>query len=478
MMRAVALSELAATVGGTVHGQDAAIQSVSTDTRSLQPGDTYFALSGEQFDGNAFAKDAIERGAAALVLKQPAETIEDQNLLCVPEPQIALAKLAGLQRKAFERPVVALTGSVGKTSTKEMLAGILSLSGPGLSTSGNFNNEVGVPLTLLRLKKDQQWAVIELGAAQTGDIKYLTDFVCPDVALVTTVAPSHLQSFGSMEAIAATKAEIYAGLDEEGVAILNLDNSWTAALRDKLHGKRVLSFSAADQSADVYASEILPRADAKIAATAYQFLLHTADSTESVALKVAGKHAVSNALAAAACAVALNVPLKNIVAGLESYAGVRQRMQVLEGLFGCSVIDDSYNANPASVKAAIDVLAVARNESGNTLRIFVMGTMGELGPDAEGLHAEVGRYARQSGIDCFYGVGELTAAAVNAFESSSQSHSRRGHGKHFDDHQPCIDHCLRQLSDVSDLAVILIKGSRSAKMEIVVDALHERQKDH
>ncbi len=456
MMRSFALSELLEFGGGSLHGRDVHCSSVSTDTRTLKKGDLFVALKGQNFDAERFLIQAQDAGACAAVVQEVAQEL-DLPQLQVSDTQRALADIAALQRQEFSKPIIALTGSVGKTSCKEMLSSILSQLGSVMATRGNLNNEIGVPLTLLRLDEDHDYAVIELGAGRKGDIDYLNRIVRPDVALVTTVAPAHLESIGSLEQIAETKAEIYTSLPAEGAAVINLDNSYTRSMTDKLRGQTCLTFSCQQSDATVTGSAV-EKVESE-SGVCYRFRIGFSGEQATVQLKVPGRHSTVNALAAAACAFAVGAPMTSVVAGLEAYQGFSQRLQCSAGFAGASIIDDSYNANPASVKAAIDVLADSRGT-----RVLVLGEMAELGAETELLHTEIGQYALQAGVDYLLGVGSLTQFSCDAFGSNARHFSNKPEG---------IDYCKTLVQQLKTPAVVLVKGSRSAAMEEFVHALME-----
>lgn len=451
MMRVMHLSELVQAMQAVLHGPDASFNRVSTDTRSLGSGDLFVALRGERFNAQDFVAEAAAKGAVAAIVETPVDAAGISQLQ-VQDSLVALGQLAGLQRQVFRKPLVGLTGSVGKTSCKEMLANILALSGNVLSTEGNLNNEIGVPLTLLRLSSDIDFAVIEMGAGKPGDIRYLCDIARPNIALLTTVAEAHLEGFGSIEAIAKTKAEIYANLVAGDTAVVNLDNDHTRNAPIPAGVERI-GFSTISQDASVHATELALSSDPEHAAC-FRFKMALRDQALPIQLAVPGRHMVYNALAAAACALALEVKYDTIQRGLETYHGFSQRMQSHQGTAGSVVIDDSYNANPASMRAAIDVLAGHGGQ-----RILIMGVMGELGEQAAALHADIGRYALQRGISQLLGVGDLCQHSVQAF----------GRDAHYFSHKElCSDYCKNLLENSSQPMAVLVKGSRSAGMETIV----------
>jgi UDP-N-acetylmuramoyl-tripeptide--D-alanyl-D-alanine ligase len=447
MIKALSLSQAALAYGGTLLYPDCQFRSLSTDTRTLQAGDLFVALRGERFDAHRFLATAA-RQACGLVVERP-----DKNLTIpqwvVPDTTTALGQLAALARDQFDGVVVAITGSSGKTGVKDMVAAILRHSGPVLATRGNLNNHIGVPLTLFGLSAEHRFAVVEMGASAPGEIAYLCSIARPAVALVNNVLPAHVEGFGSIAGVAAAKGEIYRGLNAAGVAVFNLDESWIGEWRSNLPCVNTLTFSAAGKSADFTARDLVLDAEGRAG-----FTLVTPLGEIAVQLRVAGRHNLANALAAAACATAAGAGLGHIAAGLAAAAPAAGRMEFKRGRHGSRVIDDSYNANPGSVKAAIDSLA---EFSGR--RLLVLGDMAELGILAKSLHREIGRYAADRELDELWAVGPLSACAVDTFGSRA---------RHFP-HKKALAAALAEV--LAEDVTVLVKGSRSAGMEEVVAAI-------
>ncbi len=440
------LKEAAQAVGGKLHGASVRFSGVTTDSRKVAAGDLFVAISGERFDGNRFVGEAAGKGAVAALTSRVVESDVPVPQVVVPDTRIALGRLAAYWRSRYALPLVALTGSNGKTTVKEMLAAILASHcgerEPVLATEGNLNNDIGMPLTLLNLREEHRYAVIEMGMNHAGEIDYLTRIAQPAVALVTNAHRAHVGMLGSVEAIARAKGEIYAGLRSSGVAVVNADDSYAAYWKKLNEGRRIVTFGLGDK-ADVHASH-----------EGSLVRIVTPVDAFAVRLQVSGEHNVRNALAACAAAHALEIPPHAMQQGLGGFAGVPGRLQrrALEG--GGLVIDDSYNANPESMKAAIRVLAA---EPGR--RIFVMGDMGEMGADSRALHAEVGEFARAQKIDALFALGSDSDAAVTTFGS---------HARHFDSIEALIDAARKEARAG---ATLLVKGSRFMKMERVADAL-------
>jgi UDP-N-acetylmuramoyl-tripeptide--D-alanyl-D-alanine ligase len=428
-------------------GANLVFTGVSTDTRSLRPGDLFIALRGERFDGHTFLESAFAAGAAAAMVDARAPVAHlDSPLLIVPDTRLALGRLAALWRERFSMPLVGITGSNGKTTVKDMLAAVLREAAREeavLATAGNLNNDIGMPLTLLRLAPVHQYAVIEMGMNHLGELRYLTQIARPDTALVNNAGTAHIGEVGSREAIARAKGEIYEGLRPGGVALVNADDDFAELWREMNAGRRVVDFGI-EQPAAVSAQY-------EMSGDATLMTVRTPDTQYLIRLSVPGVHNVRNALATAALAHVLGVRPAHVAAGLSHYAGTSGRLQRKRSHSGAIFIDDTYNANPDSVAAAIDVLML---HSGK--RILVLGDMGELGAAGEQLHAEAGTHARRAGVDQLFTLGTLSQAAARSFGSRA---------RHFDD----LDALCNALDrDLTVDTTVLVKGSRFMRMERVV----------
>ena len=439
------LSAIALWTHGRLLGSDVEVTGVAIDTRKLKPGDLFVAIKGERADGHDYLAEAAARGAVAALVTRKVDSVLPQVL--VDSTELALGDLASAVRAQRNVRVVGITGSNGKTTVKTLVASILSRHGRTHVSAGNFNNELGLPLSLLAMPRDTEYAVFEMGAGKPGDIAYLAAIARPDIGLITLIAPAHLERMGSIEGVAETKGALYQALPADGIAIINADDAFASFFTGLAGARRVLRFGL-DQPADVGADVIEQRVDGS------RFVLSTPQGDAEVALPLPGRHNIANALAATAVALALEVPLATIVAGLEQVSGVagRLRREVVAG--GWTLIDDSYNANPSSMAAAIDTLLLAGGE-----RWLVLGDMAELGPDARALHAGIGERARERGVERLFAVGPLGAATVEAFGAG---------GEHFDDKPALIAALQAQLHAG---VTCLVKGSRSAGMEQVVAAL-------
>lgn len=442
------LSTIAKAVNGQLLGADDNVTSVGTDSRHIINNQLFVAIKGDKFDGNRFAETAIEQGAAAALVSDAQTTA--RPVIVVTDTRLALGQLAKFWRNQFELPLVAITGSNGKTTTKEMLTAILGAATKDPqkvhATVGNFNNDIGLPLTLLQLRKEHAYAVIEMGMNHLGEIDYLTHIAQPDVALINNAGTAHIGELGSRDNIAKAKAEIFNGLSANGIAVINADDAFSAFWQSLNVGKKVITFGF-NQSADVRATY------AEIEGLS-QVQLTTPAGNISFKLNVLGKHNISNALAASAAAVALGVTNQDIASGLQNMQAVHGRLERKLGLNDSMLIDDTYNANPDSMQAAIDVLAATNKHT-----VFVMGDMGELGADAAAMHAEIGLYAKQKGITYLLAFGELSAKAATAFGEGAQ-------------HFLTLDEVIAKAKTLMQKEVIiLIKGSRLMKMERVVDKL-------
>lgn len=438
------LQEAAEALGVAWNGVDAAFTAVSTDTRQLPPGALFVALTGPNFDGHDFIAAARERGASGALISRPVDDPLPQ--IGVADTRLALGRLAATRRAHFRGALIALTGSNGKTTLKEMIAAILRVRAPTLATEGNLNNDIGVPLTLLRLNGEQAYAVIEMGANHPGEIAYLTALVRPDVAIINNAGPCHLEGFGDVAGVARSKGEIFQGLGANGVAVINRDDphadNWIALNP----GRRIVDFGL-DAPAAVH-GQILDDT---------RFRLQTADGDIDIRLALPGRHNVRNALAAAAATLSVGATLDQVRQGLENLRSVGGRMQRVSGRHGGAVIHDAYNANPASLAAALQTVGA---EPGR--KWLVLGDMRELGPAADQLHAQSGQAARLAGFERLYALGEHSRAAVQAFGDR---------GEHFATAEALTEALDGALQHGGEPPLILVKGSRGMRMERIVTAL-------
>lgn len=445
------LRQVADWTGGRVVGDGAlAFGRVHSDTRTLQPGDLFVALRGDRFDANDFLPEARARGAVAALAhdgRLPAGFAGVE----VPDTRLALGQLARGWRLQHRLPLIAVTGSNGKTTVTQMIASILRGWQPEhhLATQGNLNNEIGLPLTVLRLRAEHRVGVLELGMNHPGEIAYLADIAQPTVALVNNAQREHQEFMATVEAVARENGAVFAALDRTGVAVFPAGDAFTPLWQELAQGRACLTFGAAGSGADL----VLDAAQWQQGRWAVRAT--TPAGTVAFVLRIAGRHNVLNALAAAACALAAGAPLAAIVQGLQDFEPVKGRSRALPVRIAgreLTLIDDSYNANPDSVRAAIDVLAELPGP-----RLLVLGDMGEVGDQGPQFHAEVGRYARERGIERLFTLGEQARAMG---------------GEHFDD----ID-ALRAAvqAQLAGSASILVKGSRFMKMERVVQAIEQQQ---
>jgi UDP-N-acetylmuramoyl-tripeptide--D-alanyl-D-alanine ligase len=445
------LSECAQILNGELTGDDKVFASVSIDTRTLQPGDLYIAIEGERFDGNEFVDQAAHRGAIAVVVRRGVSA--DIPTIAVADTRLALAELGGAWRSKANAKVVGVTGSNGKTTVKEMVAAVLGTAGEVLYTQGNLNNDIGVPLTLLRLAERHRFAVIEMGANHPGEIAYTAAYADADVAIITNAGPAHLEGFGSVEGVARAKGELFAALRPDGVAIVNRDDAFFDYWRSVIGSRRIVSFGLSGGS-DIAAADIKTGIIDHQFATS--FVLSTPVGQTSCRLKLAGRHNVVNALAAAAAGLALGLNLEQIVQGLESVRPVAGRLQPWIGRKGNIVIDDTYNANSGSLRAGLEVLSGIGQKPW-----VVLGAFAELGPDSLNLHREMGALIKSSGVVRLLATGSDARAAVDAF----------GKGASFYDTQEELIAALE--GELTGEETILVKGSRMRRMEKVAAALVE-----
>jgi UDP-N-acetylmuramoyl-tripeptide--D-alanyl-D-alanine ligase len=443
-MMAMQLSEAAQVLNGRCVSGDVPFRGISTDSRQLQEGNLFVALQGPNFDGHDYLEAARARGAAAAAVSHLRETA--LPLLEVDDTRLALGRLAADWRSRFGLPVVAITGSNGKTTVRAMTAAILSRIGRTLATRGNLNNDIGLPLTLARLSTDDRFAVIEMGANHPGEIDYLTRIARPTIAVVTNAGPAHLEGFGDLEGVARSKGELFARLAAGDTAVINADDRFAPLWRELAGAARVIDFGLeqaaavqADWEGDVYTSRVA---------------LRTPVGEVELQLPVPGRHNVMNALAATAVALAADAGLEAVRQGLESLTPVAGRFDIQRLPDGMTLIDDTYNANPDSLEVALEVLAKTPGETW-----LVLGDMGELGSEAAALHREAGRQARRAGIDRVFSLGELAQQAVEAFGDP---------GVAFD----TLEALLAALDGQRHAGLtVLVKGSRRMRMERVVEAL-------
>ena len=443
------LGDIATALQGQLLSQtsaDVPIGSVSTDSRDIAAGGLFIALKGERFDGHDYAQTAVNSGAGALLVSRLLPL--DLPQILVPDTHKALGQLGALVRDRLNPRCVALTGSNGKTSVKEMVATILSQHASVLYTSGNFNNDIGVPLTALRLEPQHQYAVFELGANHPGEIDYTSAIVRPDVALVNNVGSAHLAGFGSEAGVAKAKSEIFLHLQPQGIAVINADDHYAAVMRTAAAGHQQIEFGI-DAPAALRAVNLQHDGNG-----CYRFDMHWQAQVQPVVLPLAGRHQVLNALAATGLCLGLGLTLADIATGLAAMKPVKGRMLPTQ-LGRITLVDDSYNANPNSVNAAINWL---KEIDGNC--ILVLGDLGELGDNAALLHRALGERARDAGIDALFCCGELTKHTSAAFAT-----------EHYQGISPLVDALIIYLNRLSGKVTVLVKGSRSSRMERVVEAL-------
>jgi UDP-N-acetylmuramoyl-tripeptide--D-alanyl-D-alanine ligase len=449
-MKRLPLSLLAHWASGELRGEDILVDTLTNDTRSLMPGSLYVAIRGERFDGHDFAYDAAMRNASALLVDHTVEV--DLPQIIVADTQVALGRIAASLQLDRGSKVIAITGSNGKTSVKALTQAILQRAGNSYFNPGNRNNEIGLPLAVIDAPDDADFAIYEMGAGKPGDIAYLTDIVTPDVALVNNIASAHLERMGSLLGVAETKGAIYSALPADGVAVINADDTFAEYFAGLAAGKRILRFGL-DASADVTARNISASADGS------RFVLVTLQGEATVDLSLPGRHNILNALAAATLALACGVAPTTIAEGLADSKPVPGRQVARTLSNGAVLIDDSYNANPGSLVAAIDTLAAAGGEAW-----LVLGDMRELGAEGEALHADVGRKAKSAGLRRLYTLGPLSSAAALAFGEGARS---------FESHTALTDALrvdLQQFAQPQTLRC-LVKGSRGSAMDRIVTAL-------
>lgn len=445
----ITLNQIKKIVGGTFQGDAALlkkkIKRISINSHDIHKGDLFIGIKGEKFDGDQFASDAILKGAIAAIVRNKQEAIK--NKILVKNGREALGKIAQYWKAQSKIPLVAITGSNGKTTTKEMVASVVSIHLKSkkklLMSQGNYNNDIGLPLSLLNLEKTQKCAVVEMGMNHKGEISYLSKIARPDVAVITNIAEAHIEFFGSKKGIAKAKSEIFEGLKKSGIAIINRDDEFYTLMKNAAQTEKIISFGL-DKKADVY----LYKTSKDISH------IRTPKGMIDINLKLQGDHNLKNALAAIATSIALKIPLKTIKKGIEAIKPVPGRLEVKKGSNGAILIDDTYNANPESMRAAIDVLA---NQAGK--KILVIGDMGELGKKAMQYHASLGTYINKKKISDVAGIGPLTKYTIGKC---------KGNAKWFGNKKELIRYVKAKIGKDSS---VLVKGSRFMKMEEVVEEL-------
>lgn len=454
----LSINKAASGINAKSHGADVTFSSVTTDSRAITSDCLFVALRGERFDGHEFVVQASQQGAAAAMVDQAAaeqHLTEWQNipLLIVKDTRLALGQLAAFWRGQKNVRLTAITGSNGKTTVKEMLAAILREAAGEkavLATEGNLNNDIGMPLTLLKLRDQHKYAVIEMGMNHPGEIEYLTKIARPDVAVINNAGAAHLAGLGSLEEVARAKGEIFSGLVSGGVAVINADDTFAMLWKNLASNHSIIEFGL-DHPAQVSSTYQLGTLDCELK-------LRTPAGECQVKLPVPGLHNVRNALAAAAAASALGISNEQIAAGLQKFTAVKGRLQRKPGLHGATLIDDTYNANPASVKAAIAVLSSMPGK-----KILVLGDMGELGTNASELHRELGSAAKQAGLDVLFCHGDMCRVAAEEFGTNAWFFER-------------IEELLADLENLlAPDVTVLVKGSRFMQMERVIKSFEAKE---
>ncbi len=439
------LSQAAESMQGTLHGADCSFDGVSTDTRSLKSGELFFALSGPNFDGGEFVSQASEQGAAGAVVRSLVK--DDVAQITVDDTRLALGRLGASWREQHATTVVGVTGSNGKTTIKDMIAACLSQVAPTLATAGNLNNDIGMPLMLLRIDSSHRYTVLEMGANHAGEIGYLTTLARPDVVVISNAGVAHLEGFGSITGIAHGKGEILQGDARPQCAILNAEDGFYQYWLSLVEDIETLSFGLGE-GADVHAKHVVAKKNTT------SFRLHLPDAVVALTLPLAGIHNVRNACAAAAVATALGVSPDQIRNAFESIEPVAGRLQPVEGLNGATLYDDSYNDNPDSVQAAGDFLATLSGE-----KWLVLGDLFELGETADEMHYDTGEALVDSHIERLFAVGDLSRHTVRGFGNGGEWFAS-------------IDDLIASvMTDISANVNVLVKGSRGMRMERVVGAI-------
>ena len=443
------LSDIKNATKAELLGEDTSFSAVSIDTRTLAPNTLFIAIEGERFDGHDYVSQALEKGAKAVMVSKKDKVPSGTPAIVVKDTVEALGQWAAFHRRQFNIPCVGITGSCGKTTVKGMLGEVLQTVGPTLVTSGNFNNQIGLPLTLLQLNSQHQFAVIEMGANGPHDIEELGVIAQPTVSGVLNVHPAHLQGFGSLEGVANAKGAIYEALCDDGVALLNIDSDYVESWKKRIGSRETITFGT-------HAQAMFQLKEVECKATSLRMTYQSPTGQRTFELPTPGAHNAMNALVVLAFCQALGIELSVAEKGLAQFKGVPGRLNRMTLRDGLDIIDDTYNANPGSVQVALDYLA---GNEGQTM--FVMGEMGELGADAAHWHAQIGRKASDLGIGHLWGIGPLTQSAVNAFGPK---------GRWFPDKQALLDEFPDDWS-----MTVLVKGSRSAGLETFIHALRAKK---
>ena len=447
-MDSIKLSAIATMARGELLGQDVTINGLSTDSRQVKADQLFVALKGEKFDGHNFIDEQLCAQASALFLQRDVDSTLPK--IIVDDTLLGLSNWAQAWRNKVNPLVIGVTGSNGKTTVKQMLSSIFSRLGPTCSTQGNLNNHIGVPLTLLQLEQHDQYAVIEMGANHLGEINHLSHLVTPDIAIITNAGPAHLEGFGSIQGVAQGKGEIINGVKPNGIIVLNADDQYLTFWSAKARHLQIVTFGFSAQ-ADI-------RGDIALDG---QLDVQSEDSQLTVKLPILGKHNACNALAVIAAAKAAGVSDQNIKLGLESMIQASSRLQIKTAIKGAQIIDDSYNANPASLSAAIEVLCAQSSDSW-----LVLGDMGELGTDAANIHTLMGQLAKSAGVKKLFALGQLSKYAAASFGDNGFS---------FTDHQTLADAVMTELHQG---CCVLVKGSRAMQMEKIVNLLITNEAIH
>jgi UDP-N-acetylmuramoyl-tripeptide--D-alanyl-D-alanine ligase len=439
--------------------------SLSIDSRTIKAGDLYVAIRGDKYDGHDFAKEAMDKGAVACVVEDKIDALEHYVQLVVSDTTRALGKIASIWRDKFHITLIAITGSCGKTTLKEMLYSILEEKFPNkvLSTKGNLNNEFGVPLTLMQLNYNHQVAIIEMGANHLKEIAYLTEIVKPDIAIVTNAGSAHIEGFGSLEKIAQAKGELYSSLPEQAYAVINNDDKYASYWKSQSNIKKEnIHTFAIENQADIVAK--------KNKTSSQSWSIVTAKDEFDLKLPLPGKHNVLNAAAAVTVCKILDVSNEQIKQGLSDFKNISGRLEINKKQKQFTLINDTYNANPESVKAAIDVLVLYQSKQEKTKTVLIFGDMGELGDEAKKLHKQMGEYAAKKNIDVLYAVGDLSQCAFEGFQQVKQLQQQTSESKFFNNLSELNTFLMK--IDFND-SVVLVKGSRKMQMEKVVDVMEK-----
>lgn len=451
------VAEVSKVISAKLIGDPLKFSGVAIDSNSVENNNMFVAIKGARHDGHDFIEQAIKRGAKAFLVSNPEITYADLStkykvcFMLVDDTVKSLGKIGKWHRNKFDIKIAGITGSMGKTSTRGMLASILEQKASILNPEKNYNTDITVPITLLNLEPSHKYAVMEMGACRKGNISELMHIIDPDLSVITNIGPCHLETFGDLDGVANAKTEAYKELKKNGIAIVNVDDAYAPFMISQITTQKIITF-ALHSKADITAKSV------SVMPESLSFVLEHDNNSVTVTLNTIGMHNIHNALAAAACAIGFGIDLGTIKIGLESYQGIARRLEIHIGPNGAKIIDDSYNANPVSVKSAL----ISLSNDANPKKLFVFADMGELGESEVLYHEDIGRFAEQCGINTLLATGKLAKHAVDNFSKNTKFYPKKS------------DLVLDLKSMLDKDTTVLVKGSNSQKLDEVIGALLEK----